>query len=129
MRDGASPQLGKRGFRGLPVGNGQDYEAEVTNPLSSVEGSFDQPTVTSGVTGTQYGPSCTIKGTNVANAFALQLNSKPFKNPTTNALCSGAGSVMCSGWQQFIFENENCIDSNGKQRRLHRYSKLAGALQ
>lgn len=71
------------------VGNGVDFSAGVTGLMTGATGSF--PTVT-GVT--------SETGLGVANAYSLQLNSRPFPSPT----CA-TGGPSCQGWEQFILSN------------------------
>jgi hypothetical protein len=42
----------------------------------------------------------------VANAFSLQVNTKPFQT----SVCSGAANpTQCQGWQQFVFSNSGFV--------------------
>lgn len=71
------------------VGNGVDFSAQVTGLMNSSTGSF--PSVVGVTSETSVG---------VANAYSLQLNSRPFTSPT----CA-TGGPSCQGWEQFIFAN------------------------
>ncbi len=77
------------------VGDGFDYSAVTSKPLSSVTGSFDSITPGTTETGQQNGT-----GGQVANTFSLQLNSEFFSSP----VCSGSPSPSgCYGWEQFVY--------------------------
>ena len=78
------------------VGNGTDYEAQVSGLISSAVGEF--PSV-SPSTVTETGP---FMGNTKANAFTLQLNTQLF----TTSACGGVSG--CLGWQQFIFSQNQC---------------------
>jgi hypothetical protein len=80
------PAHGKRPETG---GNGGDYSAETTSPISFAEGSF------ASITGV-----INETGAGVANQFSLQLNTSLF----TTTSCNG-GASGCVGWQQFVFTN------------------------
>jgi hypothetical protein len=74
-----------------------DVAAVVVGPMiSSATGRFESVTP-AGVTIT--GP---YNGINLANAFTLQLNSQFF----TTAACAGVAG--CTGWQQFIYSQNQC---------------------
>ena len=78
------------------VGDGTDYSAEVAGTISSATGSFGDVSPTITETG-QYGG----QGTQVANAFSLQLNTEFFSN---SPACSGSADPNnCLAWQQFIY--------------------------
>jgi hypothetical protein len=89
-----------RGHPPLTVGDGaNDYVAQVTGTISSATGSF--PSVSAGATetGQIYGA-----GPQVANAFTLQLNTKPFTTP----VCSTAQvPSQCQGWEQFVYDTHS----------------------
>jgi uncharacterized repeat protein (TIGR03803 family) len=78
-------------------GGSNDFAAQVSGLISTAEGSF--MSVTPGISETGADPNT---GKTTPNAFTLQLNTNTF----TTAVCS---SMSCSGWQQFVFEN----DGNG----------------
>jgi len=78
------------------VGNGVDYSAKVSGKITQATGSFEH--VTKGITekGKVGG-----EGSQLANAFSLQLNSQFFTDPPA---CSGTPNPDdCYGWQQFIY--------------------------
>jgi hypothetical protein len=77
-----------------PVGAGNDYSAKVTGLMSSVTGSFANVSPNITETGQIGG-----KGVQIANIFALQLNTDDF----TTAKCSDSTTPGCVGWQQFIY--------------------------
>jgi hypothetical protein len=89
--------LAPRAQTGGPVliGNGDDYSARVTGKISKATGTFDK--VSSGITEKgQIGG----EGSQVSNAFTLQLNSSFFSTP----VCSGAKDPSeCEGWEQFVY--------------------------
>lgn len=75
-------------------GNGDDYEAQVTKgSISSATGSFRN--VSSGIL--EQG-QVDGAGSQVANAYSLQLNTQQFASP----LCT-AGSGCTAAWQQFLY--------------------------
>lgn len=82
------------GHRPQTVGNGNDYAAEVSGSISSAVGSFDSISAGATETGIRNG-----SGPQVANTFALQLNTKPF----TSSVCTGHSG--CKGWEQFIYSS------------------------
>ena len=79
----------------LTVGNGSDYSAEMSGTISKATGTFND--VSSKLTEKgQVGGT----GSQVTNAFSLQLNSQFFSTP----VCSGsADPSYCLGWQQFVY--------------------------
>jgi len=92
------------------VGGGgtNDFAALVSGLILAAEGSFIS--VTPGITemGNTYSPpNCAVPtGTNVANAFTLQLNTNTFASTASKKLCSsGSTKSICKGWQQFTFDN------------------------
>jgi hypothetical protein len=87
-------------------GGSDDFTAQVPSLIVTAEGSFIS--VTPGITeaGNTYSGCLDQTGTNVPNAFTLQLNSNTFTNKATEALCAdGATPTSCMGWQQFVFDN------------------------
>jgi hypothetical protein len=78
---------------------GPDYSAVVPGLISQATGSFKD--VSQNITETgQVGGS----GSQVANAFSLQLNSEYFSTPA----CSGSlDPSICLGWQQFLYNYSN----------------------
>ncbi len=93
--------LSARGKHGGPqtVGDGTDYSAVVSGLISKAVGTFTN--VSSGITEKgQAGGS----GSQVANAFSLQLNSQFFSG---SPACSGSGDPSgCLAWQQFVYTYE-----------------------
>jgi hypothetical protein len=82
------------------VGDGVDYSAVVTGKISRGVGTFTN--VSSGITekGLPGG-----SGSQVANAFSLQLNSQFF---TGSAACArSANPSTCQAWQQFVYTYES----------------------
>jgi hypothetical protein len=80
----------------LTIGNGADYAAHVTGLISKATGTFTG--VSSGIT--EKG-KINNTGSQIANAFTLQLNTQFFKDPP---ICSGAAvPANCYGWQQFVY--------------------------
>ena len=80
---------------GQVIGNGSDYSAQVSGTISRATGTF------SGVTSktTEKG-QINASGSQVKNAFSLQLNSEFFSTP----VCSGSPTPSkCEGWQQFVY--------------------------
>jgi hypothetical protein len=78
------------------VGNGVDYSAKVTGLISKATGSFHH--VSTNIT--EKG-KVDNSGSNVANAFSLQLNTQFFSG---SPACSGSGTPSkCLAWQQFIY--------------------------
>lgn len=76
------------------VGNGVDFSASVTGLMNGATGSF--PTV-AGVTS----ETGAVSGSgSFANAYSLQLNTRPFTSP----LC--AGHPGCQGWEQFLYSSK-----------------------
>lgn len=89
------------GHRPQTVGNGTDFAAEVTGLMSGATGSFDSVTGVTSETGQVGGV-----GPQVANTYALQLNTKPFTTPK----CSGSlNPAVCQGWEQFLYSNSNGV--------------------
>ena len=81
-----------RGRRGYLTGNGNDYAAVVSGPISSGTGNF--PVVTGLKSETGYDGE--------ANTYSLQLNSNFF----TTSVCNGASNPAdCLGWEQFVYSN------------------------
>jgi hypothetical protein len=82
------------------VGDGHDYSAQVSGLISSATGSFHHVTPTITEKGAPGG-----SGSQVANAFSLQLNSQFFSN---SPACAGASNPSsCQAWQQFVYTYEN----------------------
>lgn len=83
-----------------PVGNGNDYSAVVTGPITEATGSFAD--VSRGITEKgQYDDS----GPNLANTFSLQLNTQFFSGSPT---CSGSSNPSkCLAWQQFVYDTHS----------------------
>jgi hypothetical protein len=81
-------------------GNGADYSAVVSGLISQATGSFQD--VSPGITETGQ---VNNQGSQVPNAFSLQLNSEPFLSPPA---CSGSlNPSICQGWQQFLYDYKN----------------------
>ena len=64
--------------------------------MSAAEGSYDSVTGVTSESGLVGGT-----GPAVANAYSLQLNTKPF----TTSVCSGSPNAGCRGWQQFLYSS------------------------
>ena len=86
----------RNGVKPSTVGNGNDFSAEVSNSMSTAQGSFASVTGVTSECGNRNGMPPAI-----ADTFSLQLNTKPF----TTALCSGSPNSACRGWQQFVYSN------------------------
>jgi len=86
------------------VGDGNDYSAQVTGLISQATGTFQN--VSSGITEKgQNGGS----GSQVANAFSLQLNSQFF---SSSPACARSGDPSgCLAWQQFVYTYGGRSDS------------------
>ena len=96
------------------VGNGLDYSARVSGLISKATGSFTH--VSSGIT--EKG-KVDNTGSNVANAFSLQLNTQFFSTPA----CSGSGTpAKCLGWQQFVYAKLNGVGNLFMQYWLINYN-------
>ena len=92
------PLVPRLPLRGGPdvIGNGADYVAHVAGTLSQATGTFHK--VSAGIT--EKGQIGGV-GSQVNNAFTLQINSQFFKDPPA---CSGASNPSnCDGWQQFVY--------------------------
>ncbi len=83
------------------VGDGNDYSAVVSGTISQATGSFND--VSPGITETGQ---IDDKGSQVANAFTLQLNSEFFSSP---ACSQSSDPANCLGWQQFIYETSSNV--------------------
>ena len=83
-----------------PVGDGNDYSAEVAGTISQATGSF--PYISKGIAEEgQVGG----EGSLVANTFTLQLDTQFFTDPPA---CSGSSDPgACQGWQQFVYETDS----------------------
>jgi hypothetical protein len=100
-----APHLPTQAAATTAVGDGNDYAAEVSGTLSKATGTFTH--VTTGIT--EKGKVGNV-GSNLANAFSLQLNSEFFSDPPA---CSGAAvPSSCSGWQQFLYAFHYSGDTN-----------------
>lgn len=78
---------------GRVVGNGNDFAAETTTPISSAVGSF--PVIT-GLT------QETDSGSGRSDTYSLQLNSSYYTAP----VCDGAKvPSQCRAWMQYVYEN------------------------
>lgn len=89
-----------RNHRADTVGDGLDYSAVVSGLISKATGTFKD--VSSGITekGENGG-----SGSQVANAFSLQLNSQFFSG---SPACSKSGTpTSCQAWQQFVYTYES----------------------
>lgn len=86
------------------VGNAKDYSAKVSGTISKATGTFND--VSSNITEKgQIGG----EGSQVKNAFSLQLNSEFFSTP----VCSKSGTPSeCEGWQQFVYAYHYSGDTN-----------------
>ena len=101
------------------VGNGLDYSARVSGRISKATGSFAH--VSSGIT--EKG-KVDNTGSNVANAFSLQLNTQFFATPA----CSGSGTpAKCLGWQQFVYAKLNGVGNLFMQYWLINYNATCPA--
>jgi len=102
------------------VGSGNDYAAQVSPPITTAEGSFDSVTGVTSESGNVYSADdrCDLKHSNVPNAFSLQLNTNRFTNSSNNVpACNGAASPAgCAGVQQFVFDNQGCLDPSGNPK-------------
>jgi len=92
------PFLPANGPRPFTVGQSNDYSAEVTGSLSAAEGAYDSVTGVTSESGPEGGA-----GANVANTYALQLNTNRF----TTLACSSSPNPSCRGWQQFVYSSSN----------------------
>jgi hypothetical protein len=95
----ARPFLPAQGPHGFVVGNGNDFAAETTTPISSAVGSF---------------PS--IKGLTEENndgdadTYSLQLNSSYYVAP----VCQGAKDPsQCRAWMQYVYSNNSPGSGSG----------------
>jgi hypothetical protein len=79
-----------------PVGNGNDYAAQVSGTISQATGSFPEVIPTRITETGQVGN----RGRQIPNSFTLQLNTEFFSTPA----CSGSSNGKCQGWQQFVYE-------------------------
>jgi hypothetical protein len=82
----------------LTVGNGDDYVADPSSPITLAEGSFDAVTNAASLQTENAGNG----GTNGANLWTLQLNSNFF----TTTLCKNLGA-NCQGFAQFAYDNSS----------------------
>jgi hypothetical protein len=99
-----APHLPTQGASSV-VGDGNDYAAQVTGTTSKATGTFTH--VTTGIT--EKG-RVDNRGSSVANAFSLQLNSQFYTDPPA---CSGAAvPADCLGWQQFIYAFHDVGNTN-----------------
>jgi hypothetical protein len=98
----APSPLARSAGHGRPetVGDGTDYSAVVSGLISKAVGTFSG--VSSGITEKgQNGGT----GSQVANAFSLQLNSQFF---TGSPACAKSGDPSgCEAWQQFVYTYES----------------------
>jgi hypothetical protein len=77
------------------VGAGADFSAPVASgTIRLAQGSFPSVTGVTSVTDSVYG----------GNAYTLQLNTNTF---SAQWLCTGGAN--CTGWQQFVFDNQNGV--------------------
>jgi hypothetical protein len=83
-----------------PVGNGNDYAAVVTGPITGATGSFAN--VSPGISEKgQYDDS----GPKLANTFSLQLNTQFFSG---SPACSGSSKPSkCLAWEQFVYDTHS----------------------
>jgi hypothetical protein len=87
------PYVPAHGGGGFTVGNGNDYAAVTTTPISSTVGTFTKIKRLTSETG--YGGE--------SNDYSLQINSQFFPSPA----CAGAADpANCLGWQQFIYSQD-----------------------
>jgi hypothetical protein len=92
------PQPPRHGPRPLVVGDKNDVSAHApTGFISQATGSFP----TANVTG-ESGPIAN-SGPSVANAYTIQMNTNLLP---ANVSCTGSPNPNCSGWEQFVFEND-----------------------
>lgn len=84
----------------VAVGDGQDYSAQVSGLISQATGTFQN--VSSGITEKgQNGGT----GSQVTNAFSLQLNTQFFSG---SPACDGSSDPSdCLAWQQFVYTYES----------------------
>jgi hypothetical protein len=80
------------------VGNGDDYVADPSSPITLADGSFDHVTGATSVQTQNAGAG----GSNGANLWTLQLNSNFFNTQ----LCQNLGS-NCRGFAQFVYDNSS----------------------
>ncbi len=99
-----APRLQTRSGGPVVVGDGADYSAQVAGTISKATGTFTH--VSSNLTEKgQIGGT----GSQVSNAFTLQLNSEFFSTP----VCSGSAKPSkCEGWQQFVYAFHYSGDTN-----------------
>jgi hypothetical protein len=84
-----------------PVGDGHDYSAVVSGPITKATGSFANVSPHIKEQG-QYDGS----GPQLKNTFTLQLNTQFFATPT----CSGSSNPSnCLGWEQFVYDTHSNI--------------------
>ena len=82
------------------VGNGNDYSAVVTGPITEATGSFADVSPGISEKGQFDG-----RGRKLANTFSLQLNTQFF---TGSPACSGSSKPSkCQAWQQFVYDNHS----------------------
>jgi len=103
----------------IHVGQAYDNAAQSfsQSPITSAYGSFDSVTGVESVCSVQCPNTpaqnnlcpttytCT-SGKDLPNNFSLQLNTNTFA--TSVFKCNANPKWMCSGWQQFLFSNQNC---------------------
>ncbi|WGM37699.1 VWD domain-containing protein [Caulobacter sp. NIBR1757] len=85
-----------RGPRPQVIGGSNDFAAEVTGLMNGATGSYDSVTGVTSETGQVGG-----MGPQVANAYSLQLNTRPFTSP----VCAASPNPGCQGWQQFLYSS------------------------
>ncbi len=90
-----APRLQSRGGPSV-IGNGNDYVARVSGTLSQATGTFTHVSANLTEAGQIGGV-----GSQVANAFTLQINSQFFRDPPACAHSSNPSD--CYGWQQFVY--------------------------
>jgi hypothetical protein len=94
------PMPPKAGILPDIVGNGNEIAAQApSGHITSTTGSFDSLTNVTSEAG-----QIAAAGGQIANAYTLQINTDFF----ASTVCSGSPiPANCSGWEQFVFENNN----------------------
>jgi hypothetical protein len=113
------PMVPRFGPRPLVVGNLNDISAQApTGFISTAIGSFDSAKNVTSEMG-----QINAKGSQVANAYTLQLNTNFF----TSMACAGSPNPGCQGWEQFVFANDGTSGSAYIQYWLIKYNTACPA--
>jgi hypothetical protein len=80
------------------VGNGADFSAVSAGHISQAVGSFDS------ITGLVSSDSTATGG---VGPFSLQLNTNTFPTSSCGDGCGACGGNACTGWQQFVFDDDS----------------------